>query len=399
MTNEPIIIIVGAGDFQLPAIIRAKERGFFVVALDANPDAAGFALSDQSIVVDIKSAKNCIEAIKDLKPVAVLALATEVAVVTVAVIAEFFGLKGLSIEGAHNSTSKIRMRECFLKFEIPSPVFKIVVDVALLNLLAQDIGFPLVIKPSDCAGSRGVSIVHSSKSLLEAYNHAFSFSASGEVLMEEYMHGVEISVESYIQDGIVTILSLSDKIRTKPPYPLDTHVIFPSNKSATIQTAAKSIAVKAIQACKIDNAVVHMEMIVTDEGPKMVELAARGAGFHVFSKMLGWVCDINTVDLLIDISLGNKINTCNQLPQRGAVLAFPACECGIVKNVYGLDSIRTMKGVYEVESYVKTGDTIRELKSGSDRVAHIIVFGDNRTEALSINEAAEKIFKIEVSKI
>ena len=398
MSKEEVLVVVGAGSFQVPVIARAKERRFFVVALDANPEAPGFALCDRSIVVDIRNPAACIAALECIEPVAVLALATEVAVVTVAFIAEVFGLKGVSVEAALNSTSKKRMRECFLEYKIPSPAFKAISNAASVNTAAAAIGFPLVVKPSDSAGSRGVSIVTAPRSLQAAYDHALSFSTNGEVLIEAYMDGVEISVESYVQDGVVTILSLSDKIRTESQYPLDTHVIFPSEKADAIQAEAKSMAIRAIEACKIDNAVVHMEMMVTPEGPKMVELAARGAGFHVFSKMLAWVCDINTVDLLIDISLGKKIMY-PALKQRGAVLAFPGAKSGIVKEVYGLSDIQQTQGVYEAEAYVKTGDRINELRSGSDRIGHIIVFGDDRVKALEITRKAERLFNIEVTSI
>lgn len=396
--SKEVLIVVGAGSFQLPVIIRAKERGFFVVTLDANPEAPGFAFCDRSIVADIKNPDVCIDALQGVKPVAVLALATEVALVTVASIAAVFGLKGVSIEAALNSTSKKRMRECFLEYKIPSPAFKAISNSSSVDTAAAAIGFPLVVKPSDSAGSRGVSIVTIPESLQAAYDHALSFSTSGEVLIEEYMHGVEISVESYVQDGVITILSLSDKIRTQSQYPLDTHVIFPSEKPDAIQAKVTSIAVRAIEACKIDNAVVHMEMMVTSEGPKMVELAARGAGFHVFSKMLAWVCDINTVDLLIDISLGKTV-LYNELKQRGAVLAFPGSESGKVKAVFGLSEIKQIQGVVEAEVYLKTGDKVNDLRSGSDRVGHIIVFGDNRVKALEITAKAEKLFNIEVISI
>lgn len=393
--HKSTIVIIGAGVFQIPAITEAKRMGFFIVAIDGAANAAGFEHADRHFVADIKNAEECIRLIKDIKPVAVFALSAEIAVVTVATICNHFGLPGISPEAALNSTNKKRMRECFARENLPSPKFIAIFKEEDLKKKANLIGFPLVIKPADSAGSRGVSMVKTEDRLIEAFTHAKNYSTSGEVLIEDYMEGVEISVEAYIQNGEVTILSLSDKIRTPLPYPLDTRVIFPSNKEAAIQEKAKTIARQAILSCGINNAVIHIEMMVTSEGPKLVELAARGAGFHVFSSLLSWVCDINTVELLINISLGRPMKL-HSIKQRGAVLSFPSLKAGIVKKIRGLEEIQNMPGIYDSKLYINVGDTVRHLKSGSDRIGHIIAFGEDRASAVRIADEAEKKLKIEI---
>jgi biotin carboxylase len=395
MSNGSTVVVIGAGPFQVPAITEAKRLGYVVVAIDGDANAVGFKDADQHFVVNVKDAEACLEVIRPLKPVAVLALAAEVAVVTVAKVCAALGLPGISPEAALNSTNKKRMRECFLKAGLPSPQFIPLQDTIDLSLKATSVGYPLVLKPADSAGSRGVSIVEKEEQLQDAYTHAHHYSTSGEVLMEEYMPGIEISVEACVQNGEVTILALSDKIRTPWPYPLDTRVIFPSNKPADIQDRAKEIAVKAIRACGINNAVIHMEMMVTPEGPKLVELAARGAGFHVFSKMLGWVCGINTVEMLINISLGKKVQL-DHLQQRGAVLSFPPAKSGIVKSIEGVDAVRTFEGIQDAALYISPGDQVNVLKSGSDRIGHVISYGKDREDALRIADTAERMLKIEI---
>ena len=389
------VVLIGAGLFQLPAIKEAKRLGLYVIALDADANAPGLPYADKYFIADIKDPKQCIEIIRPFRPAAVFSLATEVAVRTVADICAELGLKGISPEAAINSTNKKRMRDCFLMDKLPSPKFIMVYDTIDLDKNALNIGYPLVTKPADSAGSRGVTIVETQDQLAEAFAHAKKYSTSGEVLLEEYMSGDEISVEAFIQNGNIQILSLSDKIRTPKPYPLDTRVIFPSNKDDKIQIEAKRIAEQAIVSCGIDNAVIHIEMMVTPTGPKLVEIAARGAGFHVFSKLLSWVCDINTVELLINISLGREVKL-TKIKQRGAVLSFPSSKSGIVKKIENIETIKKMEGIYDAELYIKVGDQINPLKSGSDRIGHIIAFGSDRNSVLEIAENAERLLKIEV---
>ncbi len=393
--KKETIVLIGAGPFQLPAITEAQKMGYRLVAIDGDPHAAGFAVADEYFVADIKNAEACLKIVRDIKPVAVLALATEIAVVTVSKICAELGLKGISPEAALNSTNKKLMRQCFLRAQLPSPKFIAVKDAQELVEKASSIGYPLVAKPTDSAGSRGVTIVENERDLLAAFHHAMKYSTSAEILLETFMEGVEISVEAFVQHGKVTILSLSDKIRTPHPYPLDIRVIFPSNKPDQIQQQARSIAEKAILSCGIDNAVIHIEMMVTPEGPKLVELAARGAGFHVFSKMLAWVCNINTVELLINLSLGKTVQL-SKIMQRGAVLSFPPAKSGIVNKTEGLDEVHKVKGVHDAQLYIKAGDKVNELKSGSDRIGHIITYGADRADALKIADEAENLLKIEV---
>ncbi|NBO71411.1 MAG: ATP-grasp domain-containing protein [Bacteroidetes bacterium] len=389
------VVLIGAGLFQLPAIKEAKRLGLYVIALDGDANAPGLPYADKYFIADIKDPKQCIEIIRPFRPAAVFALATEVAVRTVADICAELDLKGVSPEAAINSTNKKRMRDCFLRDKLPSPKFIAVNDTVDLDKNASNIGYPLVTKPADSAGSRGVTIVETQDQLAEAFAHAKKYSTSGEVLLEEYMSGDEISVEAFIQNGNIQILSLSDKIRTPKPFPLDTRVIFPSNKDDKIQIEARRIAEQAIVSCGIDNAVIHIEMMVTPTGPKLVEIAARGAGFHVFSNLLSWVCDINTVELLINISLGREVKL-TKIKQRGAVLSFPSAKRGIVKKIENIETIKKTEGIYDAELYIKVGDQINPLKSGSDRIGHIIAFGSDRNSALEIAENAESLLKIEV---
>jgi biotin carboxylase len=395
--TDIILVVIGAGEFQLPVIERAIERGIKVIGFDGNENAVGLKFCSESYVIDITNAEQIISLLKALKYKihGVLTLAAEVAVVTVSKIAEEFKLKGASIEASKICTNKYLMRKCFQENKIPSPAFNLLIDYKDYEKTISKFKYPFVIKPIDNAGSRGVVIVENQTELISAINHSISFSKSGNLIVEEFMHGVEISVEAFIQNDNIRILSLSDKIRTEYPYPLDTHVIFPSNKSEDIQNEAIEIAKNAIRAAGLNNSVVHMELMVTSFGVKVVEMAARGAGFHVFSKILKWVSGINTLDLLIDIALGNEIKQ-KSFINRGAILSFPRCSEGVIESISGLEEIQNLEHIAEAELYVKPGDRVSKLKSGSDRIGHIITLAATRDDALKINSFAENLLKIKI---
>lgn len=395
--NEKCLVVIGAGEFQLPLINRAIELGIYLIGFDGNKNAIGLKKCSESYVIDIFDYNSIINLLKSLnkKIDGVTSLAAESAVITVSQIAKEFNLNGPSLESSQICTNKYLMRECFKLNQIPSPDFELVNNSENLNFSISRFKYPLVLKPIDNAGSRGVIIVENESNLEFSTKHAFSHSKSGSILIEEFMDGQEISVEAFIQNNEINILSLSDKVRTPLPYPLDTHVIFPSNKPKDIQNKAIEIAKSAITATGLNNSLIHMELMVISNNVKIVEMAARGAGFHVYSKILSWVCGVNTIDILINISLGNQISSPERL-QRGAVLSFPYLNKGLVEEISNIEEIKKIEFVDEIEIYVKRGDYVNELKSGSDRIGHIITLANTREIAFNANKTAENLINIKI---
>ena len=389
------VLIIGAGPVQVAGIKRAQEMGFTVVATDGNPKAPGLQIADIPVVMDVKDIPSTIALAKRHRVDGVLCVAVEVAVKTVAAVAHELGLSALSPEAAENATDKHRMRTLWAANSIPSPISYPCMSLAEAQTAAREVGFPTVVKPADNAGSRGVSKVERIEDLPTAYEKALGYARNGMVLVEEFMPGVEMSVEALAYEGEVYVMALSDKIRTKPPYLLDTTVLFPSEHPPHIQERAKEIVAAAIKALGIDMSPVHAEVMVTPHGPVMVELAARGPGFKVFTDMIPWVTGVDVVKELIKLSVGEEPDLRSKL-NRGSVLRFPEMPPGLVKRVEGVDEAKQIEGISDLEIYIKPGDIVRPLTSGSDRVGHIISIAETREEAVEIVKQAESILRIEV---
>ncbi len=389
------VLVVGAGAVQQPGICRAREMGYRVVATDGNPDAPGLALADVPVVLDVKDVDGTIDLAKRHRVVGVFCVAIEVAVRTVAAVAHALGLPGLTPEAARNAIDKQRMREAWSAGGLPSPVSVPCVSLEEAALAARRLGLPVVVKPADSAGSRGVSKVEARSDLPIAYEAARRCTASGTVLVEEFMEGVEMSVEGFAFRGGFHALAFSDKVRTPPPYLLDTTVLFPSTQPPAIQHRAAEIVAAGVKALGIDMAPVHAEVMVTPEGPQLVELAARGPGFKVFTEIIPWVCGVDTVRELIRMSVGETPDLIVGR-SRGAVLRFPEAHTGTVEAVTGVEEAMKVPGVRDAEVYAKPGDWVRPLTSGSDRIGHIIALADSREAAEAAVTEAERRIRVRV---
>lgn len=396
MMKKKTIMFIGAGEYQLPGIKKAKEMGLRVVATDYDKNASGLKVADVPVVLDVKDIEGSIKIAKENKIDGVLTIASDIAVPTVAAVADELGLPGISPEVARIATNKALMREKFVEYCVPSPKFREVRTLAEAKEAAEEIGFPVVVKPVDNAGSRGVSKINKIEDIEKAYRSAKEFSREGSLLIEEFMDGEEVAVDAFIYKKRMHAMAVSDKIRTPPPYLLDTIVIFPSNYSDDIINEVCKIAMNAsAYAVGIDNSPIHVEIMMTSEGPKMVELAARGAGFKVYTDILPMVNGVDTLDATIKMSLDMEPDF--SVKKKGAaVLKFFPNKTGKLKAIRGLDEAKKLKGVVDLEIYIKLGDNIKPLTCGSDRIGHVITFAYTRKDALTLAEKVEKIINFEV---
>ena len=387
-------MLIGAGPIQAIGIHKAHDLGLRVVAVDGNNSAPGLALADDGIVVDIRDPKKIVSLARAFDVCGVLSIAVDAAIESVAAVGHSLGLRTLTPKAAMNATSKHRMRKCWAKANVSSPLAFSCRSFDETRDALEHVGLPAVVKPSDSAGSRGVSKVNSANELERAFSEACKFSREGIVIIETYLEGVELSVEGVAHDGQFKVLCLSDKMRTPPPHLLDTAVLFPSTQPDAVQRKAMKLVAGAVSALEIDWAPIHAEVMVSAEGNvSMVELAARGPGFKVFTEMIPWVCGVDVVEQQIRMAAGLEYDWF-PTKRRGAVLEFPPATPGYVTKVDGMDECQAIPGIHDLEIYVKTGKRVYPLDSGARRVGHIIAMTETRSAAEAAVERALRTLQI-----
>lgn len=396
MASQGRVLFVGAGPAQMPAIRHARSLGYVPYAVDADPDAVGFEYAVGFDVGDIRDPEFIKVCAQRYKVNAIVGIATDVAVPSVARACALLGFSSVPVEAADVSVNKLLQRKHMKSAGLRVPVFMPFQNASEAQKNAAHIGYPVVIKPSDAAGSRGVSLVQNERELIKAAEEALVVSRSKIGIVEEYIDGVEVSVEGFVVDGMFHAICISEKTRTSPPYLLDTEVHFPDSLPLTERTSVLALASDAVAACGFDNCPVHMEILRSSKGPVVVELAARGAGFRVFTNILPHVTGIDTVDVQLRLALGERMTISAKEPLKGAVIAFLSPKPGKLKLTEGLDQARVVPGVQEAEVYVEPGAVMGELKCGADRVGHLIVFGENRQEADEHAMLALSLIKLKV---
>lgn len=210
------VMIAGASAGQIPLIKKAKELGYYIAVADYNPNAYGIPLADEFYNVSTIDEQAILKAAIAFQPDGITTMQTDMPMRAIARVNEELGLCGIDRKTARNATDKIEMIQCFKKGNIASPWYFVIKDN--LSEVVDKLSFPCIFKPADNSASRGVCFVNSVLGIETAYEYSRRFSRSGDVLVEEYMRGPEVSVEVLIWDGEVHVITVTDKMTSGAPY-------------------------------------------------------------------------------------------------------------------------------------------------------------------------------------
>lgn len=310
------ILIVSGGIEAVPGIHRAKEMGLHVVVSDINPNAPGFELADDKILASTYDVGATVSAAKQYhekkRPISgVISIASDVPL-TVASVAEELGLPSIPIAAAKLASDKVAMKMRFREKRIPIPWFSEIKSFDHLKQIVKERGFPLVIKPVDSRGARGVLRVTEGVDLNWAYNFCIAESPSKRIMAEEYLDGLQISTEAVLQDGIGINPGFSERnyehLDRFAPYMIENGGQQPSNLPKQVQNAISELAIEAGKALGVTTGIIKGDMVYTDEGPKVIEIAPRLSGGWFSTDQIPLATGVDIIGAAIRIALGEYVD-------------------------------------------------------------------------------------------
>lgn len=387
------LMILGASILQLPAIEQAVGMGLQVIAVDMNPDAVGFqvpgVIREVISTIDIPAV---MEAAKRHKIDGIMTLASDMPMRTVACVGKAFGLPAISEEAAFRATDKYAMRQALLDHNVPVPMFFGVKTYdAFQAAVAQLPGDQYIVKPADSSGSRGVHLANHNDDALALFQESLRFSRSGTVLVEEFMTGPEVSVESITVNGKTEIITITDKLIVGNGNFTEMGHTQPSALSPEIQCEIHNVVQKTIAAIGIDHSPSHTELKVTPTGVKVVEIGARLGGDNITTHLVPLSTGVNMVESCIRLAIGQPLPQYERQCNNSAIRYFQPPE-GVVTSITGLEEAQNIPGVCEIQLLCKVGQVVPPVTCSSDRVGYVIAQGQDDLSAADICEKAiEKI--------
>jgi carbamoylphosphate synthase large subunit len=211
------LLCIGAGKSQYPVILKAKELGYAVIAIDQNPSALGFKIADERVVLSTYDAPPLLDPINALSNkyniIGILNRSSGPPVVTAARLAKLLQLPYYSEDLAKKIVNKHLVMELCVKYGIPAPKSYAISKYEELNI--NKIQYPCVVRPSlSLVGKSGITIINEENELDNALVYAFDTTINGYVTIDEYIKGDDVSLVSFVDGGELIPLCLLDEINT-----------------------------------------------------------------------------------------------------------------------------------------------------------------------------------------
>lgn len=364
------LAILGANYYQLPLVKKAKAMG---IETHCFAWAEGAFCKDECDFfhpISILEKEQILEACKHIGIDGITTIANDLSVPTICYVAEKLGLIGNDYTDSFATTNKFLMRKNFVEHKVSSPSF---MQVTMLDdASAIEIPFPLIVKPTDRSGSRGVTKVDNKEQLQEAIKNAQSESISHTAIVEEYIEGVEVSVESISWEGTHYILAITDKVTTGEPYFVELEHHQPSILDSEIQNKIRSETIKALNALNLRYGASHSEFKITAMGKVVaIEVGARMGGDFIGSDLVFLSTGYDFLKATIDIALGS-FSKPHFSQQKCSGAYFLSKETEYLKNLI------TEKSIPEIVSSAITDPEIKNVKSSADRSGYFIYLNDSR---------------------
>ncbi len=391
------ILIIGASILQLPAIKKAKELGYYVGVIDYDANAVGIQFADEYFNVSTIDINGVVKTAEKFKPDGIMTLATDMPMRSIAAACERLGLSGISFETAVKSTDKGEMIKAFEANGVEHPWYYIIESKKELDLVLEKITYPCISKPTDNSGSRGVMLIHNEKELCDAIEYSSSNGRSGSVIVEEYMQGPEVSVEVITLDGQPCVLQVTDKLTTGAPHFVEMGHSQPSRLGEENLEKIRDLASRAVKAVGIKNGPAHVEIILTENGPKMVELGARMGGDCITTHLVPLSTGIDMTEATIKIACGEKPDIKPKF-EKGSAIRFLDAQNGTITAISGIENAKMINGVQEISLTKHIGDISGEIGSSTDRIGFIISQAEVADKAIAICEQAQALVHIKIAE-
>ncbi|NLF42050.1 MAG: ATP-grasp domain-containing protein, partial [Bacteroidales bacterium] len=299
------------------------------------------------------------------------------------------GLVGISYETAIKATDKGEMMRAFDERRIEHPWFYILDSIDTLAQIREKITYPCICKPTDNAGSRGVILINSETELSSGVKYSSAHGRKGSVIIEEYMLGSEVSVEIIVCNGVPNVLAVTDKLTTGAPHFVEMGHSQPSIIAENDVDKIKDLACRAVKAIGIENGPAHVEIMLAEDGPKIIELGARLGGDCITSHLVPLSTGIDMVKSAIQVALGETPDISPKF-SKGAAIRYFDVRQGQIKAITGVEDAQSIEGVQEITLMKQVGDRVDSIDSSVDRIGFVITQNDDAYKAIANCEETMK---------
>ena len=389
-------MIIGGGKWQVPIVKKAKYLGFEVICSNLFKDSPAFEYADHSYVANVLDKEINLKIAKSHNIDAVITDQSDIAVNTVAYINEKLNLDGINCDIADLYTNKYRMRKELITKGLHHPKYKICENVDDLREFYNLLNSKIIIKPLSNQSSRGVRLIDNIDNLDRDCNFTLSHSSDGKFLAEEYIGGIEITVEGYkYKNGSHHTFAVSKKSYFEGIAGVADALQYQPEFDEFDIEEIKKINNKIFD--KVPFAITHVEYKFYNGKFYLIEAAIRGGGTKVSSLLTPIASGYDTNELLIKNATGEIVEyKYIKYTKQYAILKFFGFKSGVVESISGLEKIKEDSNILDIELEFDIGDRLLPPSDDRSRVGYFIAKAVNLNE---LNKTVAKVYDTLLIKI
>ncbi len=370
------LVILGAGEDQLATYHEARCRGLRTVGVDMRADAPGAVLADTFLHVTTRDAETLASLLRDVPVAGVIAPAGDAAQPTVRALSLALGLAPIvSDEAARCSSDKGAFRRAVAAAGLPTYRSEQHAGEAELEAAARHIGFPVMVKPSDSSGSKGVSYVIHRDGMAEAVAEARRFSVTGQVIVEQYVEGRHVAAECFLSGGELALCVLSERTTTGPPAMITVTHHAPAPLSERETSAVRGAIASVARAVGLADGPLNVDVIVTPAGtPYLVEMGARLGG-NGMPQLVSLVHGVDTVAAAVSHACGLPFDVRPRHTHHAVLHILHTDRGGTLARLRGVDVVARCPEVVAHELFVAPGDEVRPYVKAANKLGYVLLSG------------------------
>lgn len=300
------VAIIGANEFQNRLIVKAKELGYETHVFAWASGDEGEINADYFYPISIVEYEDIYCKCVQINIDAICSIASDLANITVHLVAEKLGLIANNLNCLDVTTNKLSMRQK-LHGKCPIPWFQNI--YGLNDVVVNSINYPVIVKPIDRSGSRGVSLVGVAGEMDKAIKNSLLHSFTDNILIESFVDGNEYSVESISQHGIHKILQVTEKLTTGAPNFIEVAHIAPASLTSEKVIEIENVVISALNTLGIKFGAGHTEVKITNSGDiSIIEVGSRMGGDFIGSDLVQMNTGYDYLKSILDVALNININ-------------------------------------------------------------------------------------------
>ncbi len=406
-SKKRILLLLPTKTYRAKAFLSAASQLGVTVAIGSDQPQTLSELSPRkSLVLNFSKPEKATEeiiAFAQTYPIDAVVGVDDDTTILVSMVAKALSLPHNSVESARTTRSKYEMRKVLATGGIPSPHFEVVSISANPAEVASGITYPCVLKPLSLSASRGVIRANDPREFVNAFQRIVGILGSSDVkstkgstaqqiLIEDFIPGIEVALEGILIQGDLKVLAIFDK-----PDPLDgpffeeTLYVTPSRLPVDIQNEIIACTAQTAKVLGLREGPVHAELRVNGDGAWIIEIAARSIG-GLCARTLRFGTGVSLEELIIRHAIGMEVESLQRERKPAGVMMIPIPHAGILREVRGKTDAEQVSGIEEVTISIPIGQDVLPLPEGASYLGFIFARGTTpESVEASLREAHRRL--------